>query len=772
MKQFFFFLCLSFDVYAQSIIISSGDMWKYLDDGSDQGTAWRNIGFNDASWASGPSQLGYGDGDEQTVVAGKNTVITTYFRKTINVLEGFNNFTLRVKRDDGVVVYINGTEVFRDGLIANPEFNTGANLAADDGASFLTSTLLSNALNIGSNTIAVEIHQRDLNSSDISFDLELIGNSSMANITRGPYLQMATSSSMQLRWRTDVATNSRVYFGSSLDNLNQQVTDNTSTTEHIVNLTGLIPDTKYFYSIGSTTGILQSSSQHFFYTFPAEGSQTKARVWVTGDCGTALSVQTNVKNAFQNYLGNNGLSGHPNYVDLWLLLGDNAYSYGTDTEYQTKFFEQYQNDRIMKQSPIFPAPGNHDYYSSAQNSRIGAYYQNFTLPTNGEIGGLASGTEAYYSYNYANIHFISLDSYGTETANSYRLYDTLNNNPQIQWLKADLVTNTQKWTILYWHHPPYTMGSHNSDTEGELALIREKTIKLLDNYKVDLILCGHSHDYERTRLIKGHYGLETTFNATHNKSTSSGKYDGTPDSCPYVKNSTLPNNGIVYVVAGSAGQVSGTQVGQFPHNAMYYSNASNGGSLLLEIEKNRLDAKWIAEDGNVLDKFTIMKDVSKKTEITMHPMQPTLNLTASWVGQYNWLEYGWAAQTKVVNNPIIGHTYIVEDERQCLRDTFKINVNLSCQNYALENDVEGNTPLKFEAGQTIDAYNILQSGTNIKYDAGNTITLNPGFQVKAGAVFSAYIDGCGNLRKRASDYMIEPEIDKRKNQKSELFAPN
>ncbi len=748
---------VTFDLELTGInLVTSGDVWKYLDNGTNQGTAWRNVGFNDATWASGPSQLGYGEGDEQTVIGGLNTVVTSYFRKVINVTQAFSSFTLKVKRDDAIVVYINAVEVFRDNIIANPSYTTFSttNITENENA-WLTATLAANALIVGSNTIAVEIHQTSLTSSDVTFDLELTGNNSTAAITRGPYLQMATSASMQVRWRTDFATDSRVNFGLAADNLNQQVSDNTSTTEHIVNVTGLSPNTKYFYNIGTTTAVLQTSNQHYFYTFPTAGLNTelKTRVWLTGDCGTGLPLQTSVKNAFQNYVGSS------TYINLWLLLGDNAYTNGDDLEYQTNFFGQYQNDRIMKQTPLFPTPGNHDYYSSAQNLRTGAYFQNFSLPTNAEAGGLASGTEGYYSFNYNDIHFISLDSYGTFGANNERLSDTTINNPQIVWLKADLAANTQRWTILYWHHPPYTMGSHSSDGGGqdaELVPIREKTIKMLDNYKVDLILCGHSHDYERTRLIKGHYGLEADFNSsTHNKSTSSGKYDGIGDSCPYIKNSTLPNKGIVYVVAGSAGKLEGTQPA-YPHNAMYFSNATHGGSMLLEIEGKRLDAKWIAEDGTVKDNFTIMKDVNKKFETTILPNQPSVLLSASWIGNYSWQSLATSARTVTINNPIIGNSYFVIDDKTCLKDTFLIKISTLCQNiYTVSNEIGGNAIIKLEAGQTITANNILQSGTNVKYDAAKSVTLNPGFKANAGSVFSAYIDGCGNFRREAPDAPIE-----------------
>jgi hypothetical protein len=642
---------------------------------------------------------------------------------------------LRGKRDDGVAIYVNGVQIFKDALSEPILYNTLATDASDDGQLWLSTTLPGNVLQIGQNTIAVEIHQSEASNSDISFDFELIGQNS-TYISRGPYLQMGTTNSMQVRYRTNVATTSKINYGTDPNSLNSQVSDNVTKTEHLVDLSNLAPNTKYYYNIANSNEVIQSSAQHFFYTAPNIGTEKKTKVWVTGDCGTGTSTQANVKNAFLNHVGNN-------YIDLWLLLGDNAYSYGHDHEYQTLFFEPYQNSRTMKQTPIFPTPGNHDYYSSSQASRSGAYFQNFTLPTNGEIGGPPSYNEGYYSYNYANIHFISLDSYGTETANLYRLSDTLN-SPQITWLKADLATNTQKWTIVYWHHPPYTMGSHNSDTESELRYIRENVLPILERNNVDLVLCGHSHSYERTRLIKGHYGLETTFSAnTHNQSNFSARFDGSPDSCPYIKTSELPNKGIVYVVAGSAGGASSIQ-GNYPHDATVYSNSETGGSIYLEIEGNRLDSKWISENGTVADQFTIMKDVNKNTEIVVSTNMLTLNLQASWLGDYVW-DGSTNTSNSLTINPVIGQRYFVGDSRQCLRDTFFIKVNPNCvNNHQLTNEIGGNSLLKFEANQSVSASNILQSGTNIIYNAGNSILLSNGFHTNAGTVFKAEIKSCGN----------------------------
>ena len=661
-------------VPVNTTIIPYSSSWKYKDNGTNQGTAWRATTFNDATWVSGNAQLGYGDGDEATIVSyGSNAnkkYITTYFRTTISIPDTsiFSGYTLNMKRDDGAVLYINGTEVYRTNMPTGTiSYTTKASTAAaDDGNTAQVKTLTISQLKQGSNVIAVEMHQNVANSTDLSFDLELIGTSggggTTASLTRGPYMNSSLQNSIVIRWRTNVATNSKVSYGTSAGSLTQSVTDNTSTTEHVVILTGLTTNTLYFYSIGSTTQTIQGDANNYFKTMPVAGSTQKIRVMAMGDMGNNSTNQVNVRNAWQAFNGTN-------YTDAWILLGDNAYNNGTDAEYQTNFFTIYQGS-LTKNHVLWPAPGNHDYANNAsrQADHVIPYYDMFTLPKNAEAGGVASNTEAYYSYNYGNIHFVSLDSYGWETG-STRLYDTL--GPQAVWLKQDLAANTQPWIVVYFHHPPYTKGSHNSDTESELINMRERIVPILERFKVDLVLSGHSHSYERSFLLNGHYGLENTFNATsHALSSSSAKYDGTANSCTYIKNASEVRNGIVYALVGSAGQLGGTTSG-YPHDAMYYSNTTNGGTLYFEVENNRLDAKWIGADGVIRDNFTIMKNVNQTNNSSI-VAGSNATLTASWIGNYSW---STGETTRSINvSPATSTTYTVTDGAGCLADVFNVEV--------------------------------------------------------------------------------------------------
>ncbi len=164
-------------------LLTSGSIWKYYDQGSDLGTAWRAPGYNDSAWASGKAQLGYGDGDESTTVSyGPNSgskYPTTYFRRAFTVADPsvITSLTIQLLRDDGAVVYLNGTEVFRSNM-PEDDINYGTYASsvasdADETSNFYAQAVDPARLVSGNNVLAVEVHQANAPSSDISFDLQL-----------------------------------------------------------------------------------------------------------------------------------------------------------------------------------------------------------------------------------------------------------------------------------------------------------------------------------------------------------------------------------------------------------------------------------------------------------------------------------------------------------------------------------------------------------------------------------------------------------------------
>ena len=408
-----------------------------------------------------------------------------------------------------------------------------------------------------------------------------------AAVLRGPYLQRASASEITVCWRSDNVYTGAVHFGTSPTNLSATVYGPGAETNHAVRLTGLLPDSTYWYEIGGGTSGFSGGTDWFFQTLPEPGSTNALRIWVVGDSGKADANAAMVYSSFQQVAGQQ-------YTDLMLMLGDNAYYSGTDAQYQNAMFDLYPE--ILRQTPCFSCYGNHDGSSADSATQTGPYYDIFTLPANGECGGVPSGTEAYYSFDCGNAHLICLDSYESSRAVG---------GPMYTWLMQDLAANTSEWLIAYWHHPPYTKGSHDSDTEVELIEMRENFLPLLEQYGVDLVMGGHSHIYERSVLLNGQYGPAASYNAVlHTVNGGDGNVAG-DGAYEKALNGSYAGIGSVYMVVGSSGWVSGTSPG-YPHPAMLQSQRRLG-SVLLEIEGARLTVSFLSTGGFVKDRFTILK---------------------------------------------------------------------------------------------------------------------------------------------------------------------
>ena len=478
-------------------------------------------------------------------------------------------------------------------------------------------------------------------------------------IVRGPYLQSGTTQSIIVRWRTDLPTNSKVSFGLTASQLNRVVLDDSPTTEHELKLTDLQLNTVYYYNVGSTNALQGGGSDYYFKTAVAAGSKQKIRIWALGDMGNGSPNQRAVRDAYLREIKNDNRQ-----TDVVLLLGDNAYPNGTEQEYQTNFFNIYQ-DHFLKNNVLWAVPGNHEYYAINRNSRDIPYFKLFSFPQNAEAGGVPSGSEMYYSFDYANVHFVALDSDGIEEGR-FRLSDTLGR--QVQWLKKDLAANRQPWTIVTFHHPPFTKNSHDSDAELELSEIRRNLTPILERFKVDLVITAHSHLYERSRPMREHQGFSNTFSPEkHLAFATTGRYDGSPNACAYVKNAQ--NDGVIYMVVGSSGQNNGKEGPAHP--AMPFKNARDGGSMVIEVEDNRLDARFLCGDGVVRDRFTVFKNVNKTTILKAQHGE-TIKLSPSWKGTYVWSNN---SRTPNLDFTLLGDTtIIVRDSLGCLEDRFRVEL--------------------------------------------------------------------------------------------------
>jgi hypothetical protein len=401
-----------------------------------------------------------------------------------------------------------------------------------------------------------------------------------ATLTRGPYLQSGATGSVVVRWRTLEPTDTRVLWGADAGSLGSSASSATLTTEHELQVTGLAPATRYWYAVGTSTE-LWGDATHTFVTPPVTGAQVPVRAWILGDSGEPGPVQAAVRDAFLAWTGARG-------ADLWLMLGDNAYTDGTDAEYQAGLFAPYALP--LRQWVLWPTRGNHDKAHSGPNDD---YVEFFTLPAAAQAGGVPSGSESYYSFDHANIHFVCLDSEDTSVEPG---------SAQLTWLKADLSATSQDWIVTFWHHPPYSKGSHDSDSELKLRNVRQFVVPLLDSLGVDLCLTGHSHSYERSFLLQRHYGRSGSLHDSMKVDAGDGRRDGDgPYEKPWMQRA--PFAGAVYTVAGSSSKTSG---GSLAHPAMV-SSQNVAGSLVLDVNGGVLDGRFLNSVGAVTDSFTIVK---------------------------------------------------------------------------------------------------------------------------------------------------------------------
>ena len=493
---------------AQTTLVSTGSSWKYLDNGSNQGTAWRATTINETGWKQGNAQLGYGDGDEATVVSygssSSSKYVTTYFRKTFSVTNPsqFLNYTLKVKRDDGVAVYVNGTEVYRNNLASGAGYTTLASLASDDGGTFQTTTLSANTFLSGSNTIAVEIHQNARNSSDISFDLELIGNTSAPPSVTQKHIRWGTTKNplegLTVSWtNSTAATTDQIKWGytTTYEQGTSNVTSRSgysSSTNKFFSFTFpgvLTANTTIYYSLfDSVSGVW--SAQKSYTTAPPTNTDT-FKFAAVGDSRTNVGVWNTISTLTNNR--------NPAFV----VFNGDIVDTGSSSSQWNAWFDNGTN--LIGNKLILHAQGNHDVASAS-------YYQNiFDLPKNN-----TPQTELYYSVEYGETVFICLNS------------ETPSDITQYNWLKATLAANaSKKWKIISFHRPFYTVGPH----AGEMDAYWNTWFKAFDDYGVDLILTGHDHLYERFKPIN------------RNVSTSS----------PVANYGSQPTEGRCQVVCGGAG---------------------------------------------------------------------------------------------------------------------------------------------------------------------------------------------------------------------------
>lgn len=444
-------------------------------------------------------------------------------------------------------------------------------------------------------------------------------------IARGPYLQLATPNSIFVVWRTETDIQPVVRFGLSPAKLDRQVkgadiitrygTTNrvlpgprigrlhsapNGTWQFEARIAGLRPDTQYYYAVyDGDLRLTQEDSSYYFRTHPIKGAKRPMRFWVVGDSGTGRETQSAVHLAMIDQINR-----EKRPLDFYLHLGDMAYARGRDVEFQTRFFEMY--DTTLRNVVCWPTMGNHEGATSRGTNGIGPYYDAYVLPSRAEAGGVASGLEAFYSFDYGRAHFICLDSHD---------FDRRPTGLMARWLKQDLEKTKADWLIAYFHHPPYTKGSHDSDREKQLIEMRTHIMPILEWGGVDLVLTGHSHIYERSMLMDGAYATPTVAEyVILDDREGDPRTDG-----PYYKSSGInPHEGAIQIVAGHGGTTI-RRKGTMP---VMRKIILEHGSVIIDIDGDTLTGSMLDKYGEERDRFGLVKRGRVVPRRIAEPWQP------------------------------------------------------------------------------------------------------------------------------------------------------
>jgi uncharacterized protein YuzB (UPF0349 family) len=445
------------------------------------------------------------------------------------------------------------------------------------------------------------------------------GNADAQQVIRGPYLQSQGPNSIIVRWRTDSLTDSRVTIGSTLGATTTHFDTATLTTEHRVLVKNLQPKTKYYYQVGSSTQVLRGPDTRMYFTTATDLTTDPVKFWVIGDFGHGNTAERLVRDSYYNFVEPN------NPVDFQMWVGDNAYSDGTELEYTNKVFDTVNAyGSVFLNLPFVPTSGNHDWNSICNwqapcntdpNVQTGPYLNIIDPPTEGEFGGVPSHKKLFYSFDRGDIHFVCLNSeLGSGITQAYNWiglnnFDTAFTSPMLEWLKQDLAATTKKWKIAFWHQMPYS-GQNDLTELSSFQLfciaMRTHANPILERYGVDLVLCGHDHNYQRSYLINNHYGYKADFDPSMMINGTSGN-DAVNEAYIKYTNGPVAGKGTVYVVQGNSSE--GNDISPISHPAIYWGEACDTcyGSTFIEVNGDRLDGRYMTSNGVVRDQYTIKK---------------------------------------------------------------------------------------------------------------------------------------------------------------------
>jgi 3',5'-cyclic AMP phosphodiesterase CpdA len=373
-------------------------------------------------------------------------------------------------------------------------------------------------------------------------------------LTRYPWVALQTPTSMLIAWQTDVPAPGKVlYAANPFLGWDEAAEGPPDRLDHSVTLSGLAPETNYFYRIISGTDTLTAGAD-YFHTAPA--TTTPFRFLAFGDIGARTTAQFDVAARIDTL-----------NADFALLTGDIIYDAGEAQNFTPQYFDVYR--KTIRRIPFYPSLGNHDEYTANGQAYLDAFY----LPSNNP-----AGTERYYSFDYANAHFVALEVIAEGVAPSA---------PMLAWLDQDLATTDKEWKFVYFHVPMYS----NAGVHGGDAVIAAALEPIFQSRGVDVVLQGHNHFYTRTYPISGGGAVDT---------------DQEPD---YV-NPSAP----IYIVTGGGGRsLYAVTTPWLPYEAF---SKSTYHATVVDVNAHTLSLEAVESDGTVMDVMTITKDISTAVEVS------------------------------------------------------------------------------------------------------------------------------------------------------------
>ena len=459
-------------------------------------------------------------------------------------------------------------------------------------------------------------------------------------ILRGPYIQNLQSNSTVIRWKTSEPSITLLKYSDAKNTYEYQ--DRLLNKEHLVRLTNLKSDTEYHYDIhmqNSPSFIKKLSCKllhpltkleaNCFFRTQANSNAYQAHIWVLGDPGTSGSkifanrykvTQLKVRDAYYQYRQDN----HIPKTDLILTLGDNVYDQGSEEAYKKGFFDVYREE--LAHTPIYTTFGNHDAGLNRRNLTFqarsypypnGVYYDIFFNPEN---------KAAFYSFNYEGVHFIVLDSHDSfwEDFNGSN-YETVwvpgteAKNKMLDWLKQDLANNRSDWTIVAFHHPPFSLEGDSHELGIWQQWIKVNLVPILETYHVDLVLSGHAHNYQRRYPSISYKSESKTSVAESNKKRTLYYPSFTNNKIQQLaanisikptsksKNYYTQGEGIIYVILGSSGAAFQEVKKDIENNLSFVTAIQKEGSLILDANAKQLKIKFLSSENTILDEFSINK---------------------------------------------------------------------------------------------------------------------------------------------------------------------